>query len=323
MGVSDRTPNREFVVRQARADDEAAVVSFTRDTWGDRHGDYLPDVFGHWVETDGPDQRTFVIDVDDGDDVAGVIQGAMLTDTEAWAQGMRVNPDYRGEGLSPSLSAALMDWARERGAAVCRNMVFSWNVAGLGQSRAVGFRPATEFRWAQPDPDPDATPKGGGTPDVEVTADPAAAWAWWTDSDARTHLRGLAMDANESWACSELRREQLRAAAEDDRLFVARDEGGTRGFSYRAYDYERETDDGEVETWGIYGVGAWETPAAAGAILRAVARDAGEAGLDNTRVLIPEGARWVSDVAAARFPVSGEPDFVMSADLTDPATVLD
>ncbi|QLG29383.1 GNAT family N-acetyltransferase [Halorarum halophilum] len=306
--------NPEFTVRQARADDEEAVVSFTRNTWGDRHGDYIPEVFGHWVETDGPDQRTFVVDVNDGADVAGVAQGVMLSDTEGWAQGMRVNPDYRGQGLSPSLSEAMFRWTRERGAAVCRNMVFSWNVAGLGQSRAVGFEPATEFRWAQPDPDPDAAP------DLDVTADPAAAWAWWGSSDARTHLRGLAMDANESWAVSEFRREQLREAADDDRLFVAND-GGTRGFSYRSYDYERETEEGDAETWGIYGVGAWETTDAARAVLRAVARDAGEQGYDNTRVLIPEGAGPVSDVAAARMSVSDEPDFVMSADLTDPDVV--
>ena len=309
MGVSDSDP--EFTVRQARADDEEAVVSFTRNTWGDRHGDYIPEVFGRWVETDGPDQRTFVVDVDDGADVAGIAQGVMLSDTEGWAQGMRINPDYRGQGLSPSLSEAMFRWTREQGAAVCRNMVFSWNVAGLGQSRAVGFEPATEFRWAQPEPDPDATPG------LDVTTDPAAAWAWWSASDARTHLRGLAMDANESWAVSELRREQLREAADDDRLFVAND-GGTRGFSYRAYDYERHTDDGGTESWGIYGVGAWETTDAARAVLRAVARDAGERGYDNTRVLIPERAGPVSDVAAARMGVSDEPDFVLSADLTDP-----
>lgn len=312
MGVTGSDP--EFTVRQARADDEEAVASFTRNTWGDRHDDYIPDVFGRWVETDGPDQRTFVVDVNDGADVAGVAQGVMLTDAEGWAQGMRINPDYRGRGLSPKLSEAMFRWTRDRGAAVCRNMVFSWNVAGLGQSRAVGFEPTTEFRWAQPDPDPDATPT------LDVTADPAAAWAWWSASDARTHLRGLAMDANESWAVSELRRERLREAADDDRLFVAND-GGTRGFSYRAYDYEREADGGETEAWGVYGVGAWETTDAARAVLRAVARDAGERGYDNTRVLIPEGAGPVSDVAAARTSVSDEPDFVMRADLTDPDIV--
>nr|WP_049947670.1 GNAT family N-acetyltransferase [Candidatus Halobonum tyrrellensis] len=302
-------------VRRARADDEERVVAFTRDTWDERSGgDYLPDVFADWVATDGDDQRTLVADLD-GDPV-GVIQGRLLTDREAWAQGMRVDPAHRGRGVAAELTRAVLSWARERGASTCRNMVFAWNVAGLGLSRAAGFDPCAEFRWVQPDPDPTADPALDVTADADAR-DAADAWSFWAGSDARTHLRGLAMDAEESWAVSALRREQLRAAADDGRLFVARD-GGTRGFTYRAYDYDRGTEDGGTETWGIYGVAAWDDPAAARALFRAVARDAAEAGVDRTRVLIPERVRWVSDAAAARTPVSEEPDFVLAADLSDP-----
>ncbi|WP_435063188.1 GNAT family N-acetyltransferase [Halobaculum sp. EA56] len=306
------TADHEFAVRQARESDVAHVVRFTRDTWGDKHGDYMPDVFAEWVETDGPRQRTFVVDVDDGDDVAGVVQCVLLSDTEAWAQGMRVNPDYRGNSLSSPLSRAGFRWARERGAVVSRNMVFSWNVAGLGQSRGVGFDPATEFRWLRPEPDADADPA------LDVTADPDAAWAYWTRSEARDHLRGLALDAGEPWACSELTRADLRAAADRDGLFVVAD-GGTRGFTSLAYTYDRETEDGVAETWGVYHVAAWDDPDALSALTDAVARDAAERGIDATRILIPEGVRWVSDAAATRTPVSDEPDFVMAADLTDDA----
>ena len=302
----------DVTVRRARPDDEAAVAAFTRETWSDRETtDYLPDVFARWVENDGDDQRTFVLD--DAGDAVGVAQGTMLTDAEAWAQGLRVHPDYRGRGLSTALTDAIHEWARDRGASICRCMVFSWNAAGLGQSQSAGFRPCTEFRWAEPDPDPDAT----ADPALDVGANPADAWSFWTGSDARTALRGLAMDAAESWAVSELRREQLRAAADDDRLFVASD-GGTRGFTYRAYDYDRETGAG-VETWGIYGVAAWDDPDAARALFRAVARDAADAGLDRTRILIPEGVGWIADAVAARTPIADEPDFVMAADLSDPS----
>ncbi|SHG57349.1 GNAT family N-acetyltransferase [Halobaculum gomorrense] len=300
----------EFAVRQARESDVDAVVEFTRDTWGDRHGDYLPDVFGDMVASDGPTQRTLVVDVDDGDDVAGVLQCVMLSDTEAWAQAMRVNPDYRGNGLSPTLSQAAFRWARDRGAVVVRNMVFSWNMAGLGQSRSVGFAPATEFRWLRPDPDPDATPA------LDVVADPDAAWAYWTDSDARDHLRGLAMDDAESWACSELTRADLAAAADRDGLFAVVD-GGTRAMSALAYTYDRENDEGVEQTWGVYHAAAWDDAEALDALADAVARAAAERGIDETRILIPEGARWVSDAATTRTPVSDEPDFVLAADLTD------
>ena len=317
------TEAAEIRVRQARASDAEAVAAFTRDTWSDREqGDYMPDVFPRWVETDGPTQRTFVLDVDDGRDVAGVLQCVLLSDREAWAQGMRVNPEFRGRGLSRRLSRAAFSWAREQGATVCRNMVFSWNVAGLGQSRSMGFEPGTEFRYATPEPDANATV------DADVGDDPDAAWTFWTDSAAREALGGVAMDFGESWAVSELTDDDLVRAADDGRLVTIAD-GGTRGFAVRAYTDTREevVEDGDSKderetrevTRAVYAVGAWDTPAACRAVIDAVRRDAAGVGADRTRVFVPEGVRWVSDVAAARCSVSDEPDFVMAADLTDPS----
>nr|WP_304446662.1 GNAT family N-acetyltransferase [Halomarina sp. PSRA2] len=297
-----------FEVRPARPGDREAVVSFTEDTWADRGtGDYIGRVFEEWVAGDGDGQRTLVLDA--GDDVAGICQGVLLSPTEAWAQGMRVNPAFRGEGVSLALTRAVFDWAAGAGATVCRNMVFSWNVAGLGQSRAAGFAPETEFRWAHPTPDADATPAH------DVVADPAAAWSYWTDSPAREHLHGLGLDTGESWALSEVTRERLRAAADEDGLFVVQDEG-TRAMAYRTRTYERPDDEGGSERWAEYGVGAWDAYEHAESLFAGVARDAARLDADRTRVLVPETARVVSDAAYARAGISDEPDFVLAADLT-------
>ncbi|KTG09580.1 GCN5 family acetyltransferase [Haloprofundus marisrubri] len=307
-----------MTVRQARPEDHDAVVDFTSETWADRGGsDYIPHIYHEWIAGDGDDQRTFVLDAEGdeknpSEELAGICQGVLLSEYEAWAQGMRVNPDYRGEGASMHLSKALFAWARERGATVARNMVFSWNVAGLGQSRATGFGPCTEFRWGMPTPDADAEP------DLSITAEADAAWSFWTGSDARADLKGLALDAEESWAVSELTREQLRTAADDGRLFVA-SENGTRGFTFRNRTYDRANDEGKEERWAEYAVGAWADHEAADSLYRAIARDAAGVDADKVRVLIPEGVRWVSDTAYARTGVSDEPDFVMEADLTDPS----
>ena len=334
-------------VRQATSTDAPAVAAFTQDTWGEKHGDYIPETFPEWVETDDETQRTFVatvprdalggLDHPDavvGDEViAGCIQGVMLSDWEAWGQGIRVNPDCRGLGLSPRLSEAVFGWARAAGAAVCRNMVFSWNVAGLGQSRSVGFGPETEFRFAMPTPNAEATPAADRAADLTVAAEatdvtpapapgPNAAWSFWVDSDARDHLRGLSMDAEESWACSELTREELRAAADDDRLITVRDDG-VAAMTYRSYVRDGENADGEPVTRAIYGVAAWRDVDAAAALYAAVARDAAAVGADETRVFIPETVAAVSDTAASRTPVADEPDFVLAADLTDATVVGD
>ncbi|MFB6126577.1 MAG: N-acetyltransferase family protein [Halolamina sp.] len=332
-------------VRQARAGDADAVAAFTRDTWSGRdQDDYMPETFPEWVATDGPRQHTLVADPEDGSgDVAGVLQCVLLSEHEGWAQGMRVNPAYRGRGVSVRLVHALFEWAADAGATVVRNMVFSWNVAGLGQSRAVGYEPCTEFRWAMPTPAADTEAR---TDRAVAVADPEpdAAWSFWADSAAREHLAGLALDDEEAWALSELTRDRVREAGADDRLLaVAGDTDHTRaasgasaagrpsvtGLALRNRTYEREADEADesddrndedvaVVRWAEYAVGAWADGDAADALLAAVARDAAAVGADRTRVLIPESVRWVSDVAAARCAVSDEPDFVLAADTADP-----
>jgi GNAT superfamily N-acetyltransferase len=311
-------------IRRARSEDYDEVVSFTENTWPERGGDYIPRIYHDWIADDGEDQRTFVIEREGC--VAGICQGVLLSEYEAWAQGMRVDPAYRDEGLSTRLNDALFDWAAAGGAAVCRNMVFSWNAGGLGGSRAAGFDPCMEFRWAHPEPSRDADPE------LPIGANPDAAWSYWQRSDARDALGGLALDSEESWAVSTLARTDLREAAEETRVFTVRKEG-TRGLAYRTRDYEREVtpdEDGKgegtdeesgatpkTERFAEYGVGAWANVEAARLLFEAIAADAAAIGADRTRVLIPETPRHVSDAAFCRIETSPEPDFVFEADLTN------
>ncbi|MFC6757255.1 MULTISPECIES: GNAT family N-acetyltransferase [Haloarcula] len=293
-------------VRQARLDDADDVVAFAEQVWNERHDtvDYVPDVFASWVESDGPDQHTVVAEVDGT--AAGLCQAVMLTDHEAWFQGMRVAPDHRGEGLGLAMVEHCFDWARERGATVGRNMVFSWNDAGLGQSVAAGFEPDTAFRFAHPEPRADATPDG------PVTNDPAAAWSYWTASDARTHLSGLALDPDRAWALSELTRDRLDRLADEAAVFAVTADG-TTGMACRTGTRPAPSGDGTVAE---YAVGAWDDRDAAMALFDAIRADAGDLGVEGTRVLVPETPRHVAEAAAVRAELADWPDFVLAVDLT-------
>ncbi len=293
-------------VRQARLDDEERVVAFAEQVWDERPEttDYIPDVFDEWVDSDGPDQRTVVAEVDGT--AAGLCQAVMLTDHEAWFQGMRVDPDYRGEGLGLAMVEHCFEWARQRDATVGRNMVFSWNDAGLGQSVAAGFEPVTAFRFAHPEPDANAES------DAPVTNDPAAAWSYWTASDARTHLSGLALDPDQAWALSELTRDRLHRLADEAAVFAVTADG-TTGMACRTGTRPAPSGDG---TLAEYAVGAWDDREAAAALFDAIRADAGDLGVDGTRVLAPETPRHVAEAAAVRAELADWPDFVLAVDLT-------
>lgn len=283
------------------------MAAFTRDTWSDRgSSDYLADAYPQWIE--GDDKRTLVAEADGT--VVGLAQGVLLSEHEAWGQGLRVHPEYRKRGISRRLTEALFDWAAGEGATVFRVMVFSWNVAGLGQARSTGYEPVTEFRWATPEPDPDAEPE------LRIVSDPDVAWRAWQGSDARDHLRGLALDADESWAVSELTRADLRRAADERSVLAVADERA-RAMAVRVRDYERDGEDDGTDHRVEYGVGAWTDFDALDSLLAAVRRDAAAFGADSTRLLIPETVEHVSDVAAAGTPIADDPDFVLAADLTD------
>ncbi|MFB6270877.1 MAG: N-acetyltransferase family protein [Halobacterium sp.] len=303
---------RELSVRQATAEDYEDVVAFTSDIWADRGGDYIPDVFHDWIAGDGDGQRTFVVDA--GDDLAGILQMVMLSDHEAWAQGMRTNPEFRGQGAAALLNEAGFEWAADRGATVARNMVFSWNDAGLGAARASGFAPGVEFRWACPEPDADAL--AAVDEDAALGGDPDAAWRHWQASDAADVLDGLALDRGETYALSELTIGDLRAASEDERVVTVEDDG-TRAMTFRTREYKRDGDDGEPVQYVEYGVASWADVDAARALFAAIEEDAAARGADATRVMIPESARHVSDAAYVRAQPQDEPKFVLACDLTD------
>ena len=338
MDLTDETEysaDDEITVREATIGDYPAVAAFTANTW--ESGDYIPDTFPNWMASDDPDTKTFVavdttesppapedvdgVDPADVDGLAegravGICQAVGLSEHEGWMQAMRVDPDYRGRRLSRALNDAGFHWLYESGRRVARNMVFSWNTAGLGASRVNGFDPGTELRWAEPEPEADATPRTDDA--VAIDPDPDAAWGFWTDSATRDALDGLALDPDESWALSELTRERLRTAAEDGRLLVvSASDGGIGGFAVRARTSERRDEDGETQVRGEYGVAAWSDAESCDALFVAVRRDAASVGADTTRVLIPESATWVSDTALSGADVGDEPDFVMRSDLTE------
>ncbi len=105
-----------FLFRPARPEDKEQVLAFTANTW--EHGDYIKWVYDEWlVEESG----CFLVAIDEATGkIAGIDKLRMLSPREAWFEGIRVNPEFRGRGLSGLLQRRMLEEARARGARTVR-----------------------------------------------------------------------------------------------------------------------------------------------------------------------------------------------------------
>src|SRR5262245_51361881 len=114
---------KELIVRRARPEDRAAVLAFCAQTWDG--GDYIDDVWDEWLA----DERNVpLVGVLDGTPVA-LERVRMLSDDEAWLEGIRVDPAYRRHGFGRIMVSRGLVAARELGATVARLLTSDTNVA--------------------------------------------------------------------------------------------------------------------------------------------------------------------------------------------------
>jgi len=115
----------DFDIRPARSEDREAVLAFCIQTWD--WGDYIEFVWDEWLND--PQGKLFVA-TKDGRPV-GVANMRMLNKTEAWFEGMRVDPTFRRHGIASALFDAQLSEARRRGATTVRLISESTNATAL------------------------------------------------------------------------------------------------------------------------------------------------------------------------------------------------
>jgi GNAT superfamily N-acetyltransferase len=262
----------EPVIRPARDDDVAVIAGWTRHTfeWGDYIADALPD----WMSRD---DAVVLVAVRDGA-VVGVSSSRMLSPTEAWAQGTRIHPDHRRQGLGMSLAPALEVWAREQGARVMRSMVEDWNEAARSQSLKLGYREVgTWVRAGRAVGENSPVPEGNGgrrVPAAESlrpahSSEASAALMSWSGGELERAARGLLPVG--TW--------RLRRLTPDDLTGAARNQGLLTGRPGWALLEHRE--DGYEVPW----IATEEVDA--GALLRALVDLAADAGKEDLHVMLP------------------------------------
>jgi ribosomal protein S18 acetylase RimI-like enzyme len=115
----------DFEVRPARSEDREAVLAFCQQTW--EWGDYLEYVWDEWLNNS---QGKLFVATKDGQPVA-VANMRMLNKTEAWFEGMRVDPAFRQHGIASALFDAQLVEAKHRGATTVRLITESTNTTAI------------------------------------------------------------------------------------------------------------------------------------------------------------------------------------------------
>lgn len=164
-----------LLVRRARPDDEAAVLSFATTTWDG--WDYMPHAWPRWL--DAPDGVLLVGVAGEGADVGGgtvvaVVRMAMPAPGEAWLEGIRVDPRVRGLDVATDLQMAELHWAAAQGATVVRYATSAVNEGSQRLGARAGFELLTALHstgWVGPNARPahDDEPSGF-LPDVQADA---------------------------------------------------------------------------------------------------------------------------------------------------------
>ncbi len=133
-------------VRSAQPEDKETVLAFCTNTW--EWGDYIDRVWDDWLVD--PQGKLFVA-VTDGR-LTGTSHLRMLNTTDAWLEGLRVDPNYRMQGIATALNMAGLEEAMRRGATNARLVTESTNTGSIRIMDTVHMRKVGAFALFRANP---------------------------------------------------------------------------------------------------------------------------------------------------------------------------
>ncbi|GAC1390352.1 MAG: hypothetical protein NVS4B11_04880 [Ktedonobacteraceae bacterium] len=133
-------------VRAAQPEDKEMVLAFCMNTWD--WGDYIERVWDDWLVDP---QGKLLVAVTDGRPT-GVAHLRMLNATDAWLEGLRVDPNYRQQGIATALNMATLEEAIRRGATNARLVTESTNTGAMHMMDYIHMRQVGAFASFRADP---------------------------------------------------------------------------------------------------------------------------------------------------------------------------
>jgi GNAT superfamily N-acetyltransferase len=297
-----------FLFREARAQDKDEVLDFTGGTW-EGHEDYIGWVYDEWLEEE---DSCFLVAVDEASGkIAGIDKLQMLSPTEAWFEGIRVNPDFRGRGLSGLFQRRMLDEAAVRNARTVRFLTAPDNAPIHRIAYRDGFSmrfTVRHWRWAAGEvSNPDAAQVAETRLRTATSEEGPIVHDWWRRSGCCYATEGL---VDSGWVFAETSRDAWEQMAVDGRVFVP-DTADVRESATPppVFIVDPRRREGEPLSWHITLACAtgpeWEQLASAALQL---ARDVGVSEIDG---LLPDLGALNEAFAAAGFTVGAWESFVL------------
>lgn len=222
-------------VRLARREDKDAVLSFATNTWNG--GDYIPHVWDEWVVPSSGVLLVATVDPSLHGEVPRDAEGralvvgqpiamvrvVMLSEHDAWLEGIRVDPRVRGMGVATDLQVSELRWIAAHGARAVRYMTATDNIGSQRLGARHGLLEVGRWRAYG----------GGSLPNSAADGDPsriaaklsalgkAGNGAWSRVRDDPTFRRGHSLYECRSWAFQELTEERFRQHVARDEVVIA------------------------------------------------------------------------------------------------------
>lgn len=244
-------------VRPAQSQDRQAVLAFASQAADGP--DYIPEVFDGWLAA--PDS-VFLVGVGS---VAGeerpicIARVAMLSATEAWLEGLRVDPLARGIGVATDLQVAELHWASALGARVVRYVTNERNEGSHRVGARHGIRLVSAWRSYVPLEGDDAMSSRQGDVDRRTLAiGPRDAESWWERLSAEPGFEACdRLYESRRWAFQELTQERFEEHVRRGEAVALDERGGAgAGWALAIVEQDSSTGDGDLRLCLVWGTGA-------------------------------------------------------------------
>jgi N-acetylglutamate synthase-like GNAT family acetyltransferase len=128
----------DIICRPARAGDKPDVLELTKNIW-EGH-DYVPQVWDEWLAD--PEGKLLVAEHENK--VVGVSKLTHLSEGDWWMEGLRVHPDYEGQGIASRLTEQVVQLWTEIGFGTVRLATASFRLQVQHLCTRLGFELVSE-----------------------------------------------------------------------------------------------------------------------------------------------------------------------------------